>query len=86
MVSHTCQYHNPLTKNLVDLKQMKTAHYSVDTTPYTVHFARCGELLGDGLEGKRCSGKRICVKDQRNNRVLSFGTSEDELEVFATGS
>ena len=64
---------------------MATHHYSIATVPYNVHFARCGDLLGDGLEEKRCSGKKVCVIDQRNNKVLSFGGSEDGVEIFARG-
>merc|ERR1712003_271988 len=61
VASKTCKYRNPASKGPVDLKEMKTPYYSVESTPYVVHVARCGDVLGDELEGRRCTGKKVCV-------------------------
>ncbi|KAL5265715.1 hypothetical protein ACHWQZ_G006428 [Mnemiopsis leidyi] len=83
VVSHTCRYTSPVTESYVDLSQLKSSQYSVESAPYTIHLAKCGALLDDKIEDRRCGGNLVCFKDQRNNRVTRFGGSFDELEIFA---
>ena len=74
-----------MSDSYVDLSELKSSQYSVESSPYTVYLAKCGALLDDKIEDRRCGGKLVCFKDQRNNRVTSFGGSFDKLEIFARG-